>query len=161
MRIVSIGAVIRQAHVITSGEGQWIVNHRIDLRTFNEIYEVILQDCVFGRMSITWLIGRYLRIGPQTNTRMAEVKPDPAHASTSAGPPLCIIPFPADILSFLFFLLHTSFIRRTFYPSPLNVLPSSAGHLPNLLSLHFADIILRVRLQFGCTSSGVVNYSIE
>jgi hypothetical protein len=38
MRIVGIGAVIGQAHVITSGERQWIVNHRIDLRTFNEIY---------------------------------------------------------------------------------------------------------------------------
>jgi len=38
MRIVSIGAVIRQAQVIPSGEKQWIVNHRIDLTTFNEIY---------------------------------------------------------------------------------------------------------------------------
>jgi len=38
MRIVSIGAVIGQAHVIPSGERQWIVNNRIDLRTFNEIY---------------------------------------------------------------------------------------------------------------------------
>ena len=38
MRIVSIGAVIGQAYVITSGERQWIVNHRIDLWTFNEIY---------------------------------------------------------------------------------------------------------------------------
>jgi len=38
MRIVGIGAVIGQAHVITSGERQWIVNHRIDLRRFNEIY---------------------------------------------------------------------------------------------------------------------------
>jgi len=38
MRIVSIGAVIGQAQVIPSGEKQWIVNHRIDLRTFNEIY---------------------------------------------------------------------------------------------------------------------------
>ena len=38
MRIVSIGAVIAQAQVIPSGERQWIVNHRIDLRTFNEIY---------------------------------------------------------------------------------------------------------------------------
>ena len=38
MRIVSIGAVIGQVHVITSGERQWIVNHRIDLSTFNEIY---------------------------------------------------------------------------------------------------------------------------
>ena len=40
MRIVGIGAVIGhwQAHIIPSGERQWIVNHRIDLRTFNEIY---------------------------------------------------------------------------------------------------------------------------
>ena len=38
MRIVSIGAVIGQAEVIPSGEREWIVNHRIDLRTFNEIY---------------------------------------------------------------------------------------------------------------------------
>jgi len=38
MRIVSIGAVIGQAQVIPSGERQWIVNHRIDLRTFNKIY---------------------------------------------------------------------------------------------------------------------------
>jgi len=34
MRIVSIGAVIRQVQVIPSGERQWIVNHRIDMRTF-------------------------------------------------------------------------------------------------------------------------------
>ena len=38
MRIVSIGAVIGQAKVIPSGRKQWIVNHRIDLRMFNEIY---------------------------------------------------------------------------------------------------------------------------
>ena len=38
MRIVGIGAVIGQAHVIPSWENQWIVNHRIDLQTFNEIY---------------------------------------------------------------------------------------------------------------------------
>jgi len=38
MRIVSIGAVIGQAQVIPCGERQWIVNHRIDLRKFNEIY---------------------------------------------------------------------------------------------------------------------------
>src|SRR5205807_8051204 len=46
MRIVDIGIVIGQAYVIPTGEGQWIVNHRIDLRTFNEIYEIILQNCV-------------------------------------------------------------------------------------------------------------------
>jgi len=38
MRIVSIGAVIGQAQVIPSSEKQCIVNHPIDLRTFNEIY---------------------------------------------------------------------------------------------------------------------------
>ena len=38
MRIVSIGAVIGQVQVIPSRKRQWIVNHRIDLRTFNEIY---------------------------------------------------------------------------------------------------------------------------
>ena len=38
MRVVDIETVIGQAHVIPSGERQWIVNHRIDLRTFNEIY---------------------------------------------------------------------------------------------------------------------------
>jgi len=38
MPIVPIGAVIGQAHVIPGGERQWIVNHRIDLRTFNDIY---------------------------------------------------------------------------------------------------------------------------
>ena len=38
MRIVSISAVIGQAHIIPSRETQWIVNHRIDLLTFNEIY---------------------------------------------------------------------------------------------------------------------------
>ena len=38
IRIVSIGAVIGQAQVIPIGDKQWIVNHRIDLRKFNEIY---------------------------------------------------------------------------------------------------------------------------
>ena len=38
MRIVSIGAVIGQAHVIPSREREWIVNYKIDLRTLNEIY---------------------------------------------------------------------------------------------------------------------------
>jgi len=38
MRILSIGAVIGQAQVIPSCEKQWIVNHWINLRTFNEIY---------------------------------------------------------------------------------------------------------------------------
>ena len=38
MQIVDIGTVIGQAHVVPIGERQWIANHRIDLRTFNEIY---------------------------------------------------------------------------------------------------------------------------
>ena len=38
MSIVSIGAVIGQAQVIPGRERQWIVNHRIDLWTFNAIY---------------------------------------------------------------------------------------------------------------------------
>jgi len=38
MRIVDIGTVIGQAHVIPTEKGQWIGNHRIDLRTLNEIY---------------------------------------------------------------------------------------------------------------------------
>ena len=38
MRIVRIGVVIGQAHEIPSGERQWIVNHRIDLWTFDDIY---------------------------------------------------------------------------------------------------------------------------
>jgi len=38
MRIVSIGAVIGQAQVMPSRERPWIVNHMIDLQTFNEIY---------------------------------------------------------------------------------------------------------------------------
>ena len=38
MRIVDIGTVIEQAHIVPAGERQLIVNHRIDLRTFNEIY---------------------------------------------------------------------------------------------------------------------------
>jgi len=38
MRIVSIGLVIEQAQVIPCGERPWLVNHRIDLRTFNKRY---------------------------------------------------------------------------------------------------------------------------
>jgi len=38
MRIVGIGAVFGPAHLIPSGERQWLVNYRIDLRTFNDIY---------------------------------------------------------------------------------------------------------------------------
>ena len=103
------------------------MNHRIDLQTFNEIYHVILQDCVFSRISITWLIGGGLRIGPRTNTRAAKAKPDPPHPYTSAGP-LCVFSLIRRTFSLLF-LLHTHFVRRTFYPSsgrstlPLDVLP--------------------------------------
>jgi len=42
MRIVTIGALIGQAHVIPSSNKQWIMNHRIDLRTFDEIYYISL-----------------------------------------------------------------------------------------------------------------------
>jgi len=38
LRIIGTGAVIAQVHVIPSCERQWIVNHRIDLRMFNDIY---------------------------------------------------------------------------------------------------------------------------
>jgi len=38
MQIVSIEGVIGQEKVIPSGEKQSILNHRIDLRMFNEIY---------------------------------------------------------------------------------------------------------------------------
>ena len=38
MRIIDIGVVVRQAHVVPYRDGQWLVNYRIDLRTFNDIY---------------------------------------------------------------------------------------------------------------------------
>ena len=38
MRIIDIGVVVGQEHVVPYGDGQWLVNHRIDLRTFNDIY---------------------------------------------------------------------------------------------------------------------------
>ena len=38
MRIIDIGVVVGQAHLVPYGDGQWLVNHRIDLRTFNDIY---------------------------------------------------------------------------------------------------------------------------
>ena len=42
MCIVDIGIVIGQPHVIPSGERQWIVNHRIDLRIFNQDSRIVL-----------------------------------------------------------------------------------------------------------------------
>ena len=38
MRIIDIGVVVGQAHVVLYGDGQWLVNHLIDLRTFNDFY---------------------------------------------------------------------------------------------------------------------------
>ena len=38
MRLIDIGVVVGQAHVVPYGDGQWLVNHRIDLRIFNDIY---------------------------------------------------------------------------------------------------------------------------
>ena len=38
MRIIDIGVGVGQAHVVSYGDGQWLVNHGIDLRTFNDIY---------------------------------------------------------------------------------------------------------------------------
>ena len=36
--IVDIMSIISLAHLIPEEDGQWLVNSRIDLRTFNEIY---------------------------------------------------------------------------------------------------------------------------
>ena len=38
MRIIDNGVVVGQAHAVPYGDGQWLVNHRIDLRTFNDFY---------------------------------------------------------------------------------------------------------------------------
>ena len=38
MRIIDIGVVVGQAPVVPYGDGQRLVNHWIDLRTFNDIY---------------------------------------------------------------------------------------------------------------------------
>ena len=38
MRIIDIGVIVGQANVVPYRDGQWLVNHRIDLRTFNAIY---------------------------------------------------------------------------------------------------------------------------
>jgi len=39
LTIVDIGRIIGLAHLIPETERRWLVNSRIDLRTFNEIYE--------------------------------------------------------------------------------------------------------------------------
>ena len=86
--------------------------------------------------------------------------------------PLCILPYTADILPsvsprYSFRPPQVLPFLRTFYPSsarsdlPPDVLPSSAGHLPNHLSLHFGDTTLRGSLEFSRASSSVVNCSIE
>jgi len=36
--VVDIGTILGLAHLIPDGDRRWIVNSRIDLRTFNEAY---------------------------------------------------------------------------------------------------------------------------
>ena len=36
--LVDIGTILSLAHLIPQGDRRWLVNSRIDLRTFNEIY---------------------------------------------------------------------------------------------------------------------------
>jgi len=36
--LVDIGTILSLAHLIPEGDWRWLVNSRIDLRTFNEIY---------------------------------------------------------------------------------------------------------------------------
>jgi len=36
--IVDIGKILSLAHLIQETDNRWLVNNRIDLRTFNEIY---------------------------------------------------------------------------------------------------------------------------
>jgi len=36
--VVDIGTILGLAHLIPVGDRRWIVNSRIDLRTFNEVY---------------------------------------------------------------------------------------------------------------------------
>ena len=36
--IVDVGTILGLAHLIPKGERRWLVNSRIDLRTFNEVY---------------------------------------------------------------------------------------------------------------------------
>ena len=37
--IVDVGTILGLAHLIPEADRRWLVNNRIDLRTFNEIYE--------------------------------------------------------------------------------------------------------------------------
>ena len=36
--VVDIGTILGLAHLIPEGDRRWIINSRIDLRTFNEVY---------------------------------------------------------------------------------------------------------------------------
>jgi len=36
--VVDIGTILGQVHLIPEGDRRWIVNRRINLRTFNELY---------------------------------------------------------------------------------------------------------------------------
>ena len=38
MRIINIEVIVGQAQVVPYGDGQWLVNHRLELQTFNNIY---------------------------------------------------------------------------------------------------------------------------
>jgi len=38
VRLVDIGTILCLGHLIPEGDRRWLVNSRIDLRTFNEIY---------------------------------------------------------------------------------------------------------------------------
>ena len=103
-------------------------------------------------MSITWLIGG---LGGVVRGR--------SKARPSASLYICRTPFVYPPLygghsPFCFSSIPISSFRRSTLPP--DVLPSSAFHLPHLLSLHFGDTTLRVWLQFGRASSSVVNCSI-
>jgi len=37
-RIVDIGTILGLAHLIHEEDWRWLINSRIDLRTFNEVY---------------------------------------------------------------------------------------------------------------------------
>jgi len=36
--VVDIGTILGLAHLIPEGDRRWIVNSRIDMRSFNEVY---------------------------------------------------------------------------------------------------------------------------